>query len=243
MRVRPMSISPLIVRQGTTPGSFLPTDLPGLAAWYDASRITGLSDGEAVAQWDDLSGNGHHLTQATSEFRPLYKTSVLNGLPALLFDGADDRMDTADDVLALSQPLTIGIVLINRNAFDFFETVFDSATAADRATSWVQSGTLEYRLFAGSDSGTTHIAALDTPYILQWAFDGASSEVRRNGEVSSGFDPGSQGLPELRLGANHNLGAVFFDGHILEAWLVSGHLSTSNQALLENYANAKYGIF
>jgi hypothetical protein len=33
-------------------------------AWHDAQAISGLSDGDDVTQWDDLSGRGKHLAEA-----------------------------------------------------------------------------------------------------------------------------------------------------------------------------------
>ena len=38
---------------------FGPMSLGGLKAWYDASAITGLSDGSPVPLWNDSSGNGY----------------------------------------------------------------------------------------------------------------------------------------------------------------------------------------
>jgi uncharacterized repeat protein (TIGR01451 family) len=61
----------------------------GLALWLDASTIT-TNDGVALAQWDDLSGNGRHATQATTNNRPVFATNAVNGLPAIRFDGTDD---------------------------------------------------------------------------------------------------------------------------------------------------------
>jgi hypothetical protein len=61
-------------------GPSLPV-ISGLAAWYDANRITGLADGAAVSQWNDLSGNGRHLTQNTATNKPLYRSANPNLAP------------------------------------------------------------------------------------------------------------------------------------------------------------------
>ena len=66
-----------------------PTDLSNLLLWLDASQITGLNDGDAVASWTDLSGNGNHATQSTAAAKPTYKTNIINGLPVVRFDGGD----------------------------------------------------------------------------------------------------------------------------------------------------------
>jgi hypothetical protein len=74
-----------------------------LWAWYDVPDIATLSqdeaglepvadDGDATGRTADKSGNDHHLTQATTGFKPLYKTAVQNGLSVLLFDGIDDYL-------------------------------------------------------------------------------------------------------------------------------------------------------
>lgn len=51
---------------------------------------TPCADGETVQQWNDISGAGHHATQATEGKRPTYRATELNGLPAIVFTGAND---------------------------------------------------------------------------------------------------------------------------------------------------------
>jgi hypothetical protein len=74
---------------------FAPSDLAALALWLKADAITGLSDGAALAAWNDSSTNARNATQATPSLKPLYKTNIQNGLPVVRFD--------ADDVLAWTQ--------------------------------------------------------------------------------------------------------------------------------------------
>ena len=65
-----------------------PSDLTGLALWYDADSLA-LSDGASVTTWADLSGAGRTLTTAAA---PTFQTNELNGLPGVLFDGSDDYL-------------------------------------------------------------------------------------------------------------------------------------------------------
>lgn len=67
-----------------------------LIAWYDAQNGVGLSSGKA-SQWNDLSGNNAHLTQATGANQPVYNATGYNGLPALTFDGAATYLKSAND--------------------------------------------------------------------------------------------------------------------------------------------------
>ena len=50
-------------------------------------------DGDKVSSWNDNNPQltaKTHLTQATDSMRPLYKTNILSGLPAIKFDGTND---------------------------------------------------------------------------------------------------------------------------------------------------------
>ena len=56
-----------------------------------ADAMTGLSNGQTVGFWRDLSGLEHSVHLYNSD--PAYTTNVLNGLPVVRFD-TDDRMQT-----------------------------------------------------------------------------------------------------------------------------------------------------
>lgn len=78
------------MQQGGGAAAFSPASITGLQLWLDASQITGLNDGDAVATWPDLSGNARDYTQGTASKRPTYKTSIRGALPVVRFDGLDD---------------------------------------------------------------------------------------------------------------------------------------------------------
>lgn len=61
----------------------------GLTFHLDASQIAGLSDGDPVASWADLSPTGANVSTGTASEQPTYKTGILNGLPVVRFDGGD----------------------------------------------------------------------------------------------------------------------------------------------------------
>jgi hypothetical protein len=79
----------------------------GIIAWYDASddstlyQNSGLSslvtaDGDPVGGWKDKSGYNLHITQSNSSKRGVFEsTSIMNGLPCVVFDGVDDFLTTA----------------------------------------------------------------------------------------------------------------------------------------------------
>src|SRR5436190_706186 len=81
-----------------------PATVATIGSWWKADSLS-LADGTPVGntgtEWTDSSGNGHTLTQATSTKRPLFKTGIFNGFPAIRFDGIDDFLDIAS-------PSTVG---------------------------------------------------------------------------------------------------------------------------------------
>jgi len=71
--------------------AFNPSDLSGLAAWWDASDSDNVVlNGSNVSEWLDTSGNGRDLTQAVTGSQPEYDAVQINGLSTITFDGIDE---------------------------------------------------------------------------------------------------------------------------------------------------------
>ena len=87
-----------------------PVDIAGLQLWLKADEVNGASEGTVVAAWPDASGRGRDASQPLVARRPIYKTGLRNGLPALRFDGVDDCLDGASanwrTVFAVTQTST-----------------------------------------------------------------------------------------------------------------------------------------
>ncbi len=62
----------------------------GLAAWFKAEAITGITNGAAVATWPDASGHNYDATQATAGQRPTYLTNAINRCPVVRFAAANN---------------------------------------------------------------------------------------------------------------------------------------------------------
>ena len=73
--------------------AWTPEELGSLRAWYDADDSSTIFDattggslpssGNDVARWEDKSGGGYHVTQATAASRPHYVTNTLDGKPVI----------------------------------------------------------------------------------------------------------------------------------------------------------------
>lgn len=75
-----------------------PDSIGNLNLWLKADQISGLSDGDPVTTWSDQSGNGYDGTQSTVAHKPTYKTTIINGLPIVRFDGSDDHLEVNNAV-------------------------------------------------------------------------------------------------------------------------------------------------
>lgn len=64
------------------------------AFWADDPGWAPPTDGGAVSQWDDASGNASHASQATVAKQPTFRASVaaFGGRSAIEFDGSDDSL-------------------------------------------------------------------------------------------------------------------------------------------------------
>lgn len=118
-----------------------PLDLPGCVAWYDASQLVGLNDGDPVALWPDLSTSGFDATSDEEAEQPVYKTNVQNGLPVVRF--------------TLSGPDTFSITDVDQGTQTF--TIAGSHEAAFQPTNgFVVSGS------TGNDGFYTVVSATET---------------------------------------------------------------------------------
>lgn len=89
-----MPMSPRLLRPRAA-GGFDPRVISGLGVWYDASAASSITlNGSNVSQWNDLSGNNRHLTQATAIQQPGYQENAVGGKAVLTFDGTNQRMFT-----------------------------------------------------------------------------------------------------------------------------------------------------
>lgn len=88
--------------------AFLPTSLPNLGLWLDASDSSTLfqnsngttpavSQNDPIGYWGDKSGNARNFTITNTQFnlrRPLLKLATQNGRNTVFFDGINDVLIT-----------------------------------------------------------------------------------------------------------------------------------------------------
>jgi hypothetical protein len=183
------------------------------AFWYDASNLGSITkDGSNnVQQWNDLSGNARHLTQATTTNEPVYTASVLNSLAGIHFINANSittnsMMATA--TFTVAQPFTVVVVFKNGaggpnttpGGMTSFGLLVDgdiNQSIANRMILFAGRNDVSNHAtyYAGTGSGvdTTVILSANTAYHLAAIFNGASSSSDINGTTTTG-SPGAFGV-------------------------------------------------
>lgn len=229
--------------EGVVPsGEWTPLDLPGLVLWLDASTITGIPDGGDISQWDDLSGNARHATQAVALDKPHFREAYQNGLGAVEFDSVDHWMDLDFSSGIGAADHTFVFALETRNTGTngdqrllYFSPV--NLLSINSVTSTL--GKVGYY-----DVAWVHAAnATDAAQVLAFQLDNAGAELFRNGvSIAAGLPHTNRALGDpASLGAN-NTGLYQFDGHLFECVNCSPILDAANLVLLVNYLMAKWAI-
>jgi hypothetical protein len=239
----------------TSSPSFNPlTDLPSLVLWLDASQLTGLSDGDAVASWTDLTANADHAVQATPTKRPTYETNVLNGLPVIRFDGVDDALVTSNVAIG-TQKITVWAVVSATSGGDRiiaeanvnFTIVSDAWMLLRGAANTVSIATREAIPYGTADSvatvTTTHrvvVATYDKSLSTNEgtiSIDGDNSFTR----VNNANHTGTFGTYPVYVGAR-NAASFFLAGDIAEVGVCNAALTGADLTELQTYLTDKWGI-
>jgi hypothetical protein len=213
---------------------------------YDAvsggSPVT--ADGATVARWEDQSGNGRHVTQATAGNRPVYKTGLQNGKAGLRFS-----ISTATIIAGsyggggYSGPVTAFVVAKNRTpasgTWDF--ALFASSTYF--STHPAGGGTFYYH---GGSTGLAGPAA-DSAFHLHAARLRDSSAGQSNYRVDAGTNSTQNITDTIGLNALNIGGVGASDRHgdfdILAIVLFAGHLSDADFDTARGIINTYYSIY
>jgi hypothetical protein len=249
------------------PTSFTPTDIAGLAAWYDANQEV-YADDAAVTTWHDRSTNLRHVTQTTVAQQPVMKTTVVNGRRIVRFDGTDDTLTRTSaflsgqtgSVFVVGKSDTAGSGVVSGYAFlSQADTAAASSAALTLDLVSTAAGEIRPRVFERANGVAANIlrgnSTVTTAFhIFEYHSAGTSYDFRIDGTT--------QGLT-TEAGANDgawfgditstvvSVGALlyspgqinFFDGDMAEMVVYDGVTLTSAQkSQVRMYLSSNYAI-
>ena len=216
------------------PPAFVPSDLTGLASWYDADDAStfSYSSGSVVSQWRDKSGLSRHLAQATVSLQPS-RSGVQNSRTTVLFDGTDDYLDTA--AFTLNQPFMVFIALDFNSQGN--QGIFSSV--GGNYQTWVGA----HRL--GHYAGTTMELASDLyqgAHVWRFVDNSTSSSYYKDEVLMISGNLGTSGTTTGWRIAERNLTAGYrFKGELFEIVVYSRILNSTEISQVATYLKNKWG--
>lgn len=171
-------------------------------AYFSADQGVTLN-GSNVSQWNDLTGNGYDLAQATASKQPTYTT--VSGLPTVRFDGTNDILKSG--TLTLPQPYQV-IMVMRLQAYNAGSGAYACVLSLreDSGVTILQypsSGNIG--MYAGALGPYADIGvAPATNKLLKMEFNGTASYMLRNNDAYAGGNPGTNAISVISLGGYHD---------------------------------------
>lgn len=208
----------------------------GYTARWASHFITGLSDNDPVALWEDESGNGYDATQTNVARKPTYKTNIINGYPVVRFDGIFNRLDLTN--LPSSSDRTVFAVCNRTGKDNMFNVVFASGASESIAMVLQYGGSDLWGAFtdAANPAGSNSSSTFDV-----FAMTKASSALSfyKNGSADGTATGGSGVFSSSHIGNDQFESAL--QGDIAELIVYSSALTSpqiaQNNAFLASFYN------
>ena len=247
-------------------------NISGLQLWLDAADATTLydatsggnlvsTDGATVARWQDKSGNGRHISQATANARPALKKGIKNAKNVIRFDGANDILSIANSTISQNTGV-LNLFAVCRStktlSASVYQTVIHNSngtTAGPARSSIYISNAIEVggrRLDADSYQFVKPGTLATNEWVLAGAnfnYNAASLTAYKNGTGASrspsfqtvGTTPNTPSVL-FGIGGSTNSGE-FLTGDIAEIIIYNTELTTAQRQSVESYLNAKWAIY
>lgn len=209
--------------------------------WLKADSLA-LSDNDPVSTWVDSSGSGNDATQAGA-LRPTYKTSIVNGLPVVRFNGTSQYLSSNASVD--QKPYSLFVVLnptdaaAVRNITGCASTgAFVLRMATDRIVHADKSGVAN---IGTSSSGLT----LGSPQLFTFTYSGVGAYGFYIDGTAAGSgtndQTGSTGGLATQIGGNTADGSYWY-GDIAELIKYSVVPTSDEIGHVNQYISDKYGL-
>lgn len=222
-----------------------PIPVTGLAGWYDATKTASFTffTGAAISQWNDLSGNGRHVTPANSSWASTRVAAGINGLPAV--DAHPGALSTSS--LDLNPPPFTLIAAIKAGSNTGTPALIGAAYTQPTTGSvqWdVASGIVRLTSQATTIIGSaTSALTASTPAVLVATYGSNVWAHYRNGAaVGTGTQAATFSHGKIALGAVAAHNNALYDGLLGEIIIYSRVLTTPERQQVETYLQTKWGI-
>lgn len=216
------------------------------ALWLDAADASTITEsGGAVSQWNDKSGNARHATQATSNRRPVYTNSGLNGKNVLTFTDdflANSTTDWGDSASSV-------FIVLGATGSGTFRNIITTGTGLTNQWGYGITNANVYAIFQILVGAQPFSQASGITDILCFTSAGrsgtsVSATLTTNGTLSGTQTRSNFGLTSaagIVIGSNNSVSEPF-TGFIGELVLIPEIASTDNRQKIEGYLAHKWGL-
>ena len=240
-----------------------PPQLTNLVAWFKADKgvfqgaggsDTGATNpatttAQPIALWQDQSGIGNHVLQATSAKRPTYATGVLNGLPSLKFVRASSQYLASSGTATLGISTTnwwVAVVYVTGSAMTNSGTLLSvGAYAPAFYMPASNTHTRQLNYYQGADHIFANNVALSTAYLSEiTCTSGTIKAYQAAVGTAPGVDAntftGGASIADGALGVGNDTAGDYLNGQICEILVYKTALNSTDQAALESYLATRY---
>ncbi len=235
--------------------SFSPIDISDLVLFLDAQAIKTLENNDPVDNWHDQSPLGNDAIQANVNLQPTFRTSGVNGLPAIYFNGSSWLECIPHSAITISD-------------YSIFMVIQSTATTSQQLGLCAMTDAAHpYRYFSYLNrySAGTLIATFDGSSVnndindtLNGAYNNGSAHLfttyTAGNTVYMRGDGGlmtknytepkdaSNAINEITIGCITNTHNSIFKGYISEIIVYKKILSPTELSQVETYLLNKWGI-
>jgi len=185
-------VSEIVLPDGSTASEVLAPDgstvfggIPdsGLQHYYDAAEITGLSNGQTVAPFNDATANNENLSATNT---PAYQSSTINGEPGVVYTRTNDDFHSKPTFNSgfPSDPVHIWVVYNPTNSLSSEHGLFtfaDSNTSPSPYLSLRFGSRDEYSTRDSGGNTSTGGSPSSDPQIILLRYTGSSTQVAVDG--------------------------------------------------------------
>jgi hypothetical protein len=217
----------------------LPKTISGLVLWFDASDASSITaSGGAISQWLDKSGSAIVASQSTAGLKPTVLTKAQNSLNTVRFTAASSQTLTFGSTVTVDPSYSIYAVVKRSGASTWGHTVgttgfiLVNCYRGDNNNIEVQnSTTVGYTSSPVAENGLYNIVG------SQWNV--STPTVRFNlATLGTGtYGSATSGAQLTNIGA---LASTYSDASVCEILVYNKALSGAEQALVEQYLQAKW---
>lgn len=230
---------------------FSPLHLRGLALWLDASDTSTITESSgAVSQWNDKSGYGRHVSQATSANQPTTNSTSQNGLNTLSFDGGGDKMSTAAAWGTFNGPTPRTALIVAKAGTTGYRWILafgsESNTGRIYMVGTPSSNTNAYVAWSGDHDSGYAMGTTSHRIIVSRLAGLRSSQIWLDGGAPSNFttsvDVNTTSTGPLWVSRQYQNDAEWWKGEIAEIILCSETLTIGEINLIGRWLADKWGL-